>query len=622
MIDLRNSQEVKSLMDAMAYSWRAMKPFRQARRDLVESYVGSEYPIFRNGKVKRPTYVNNLAKVVEIWMVSLASTRPQVSVSSVDPTLYPFAKRFEVAVNNLLDEIDFRSTLRRVILDAFFGMGVVKIYWADSEPIEIENPEWPMEPPMSAGVDAYQRWQKQCQEMSQTILVDPGKPFCEAISLDDYVFDMSAASIDKARYHGHIYRVPLSAAKSDARFDPVVVEKLKPSHRYNHESMFDRDEQTRDMSGEDMDAADVEPMVLLMDLYLPFEKQWAVMIPGEPTPLFVADWDGPEAGPYRHLFMSAVPDNPMPVSPASMLIHLDKLANSLFRKTADQARRQKDVTAYSGDERDALAVKNAQDGELVAMRSPDSINLLKYGGPDQMNQAFYQVASGEFSRMAGNLDSRAGLGPSAPTAKQDAMISQAVSRAEAASQMAVSEFVAAVARDLGSMLWIDERYETEGTRTEPGIDMPLRERWTPEDREGDFVQYKFDVTPFSAAFVSPNDKMQKLTQVLTILAPLVQMSGGVIDGSRVAEMFSDLAQLPELKQLVSFPMPGSMPGQVPGDPSNGGGGVGQLSLNQPREYIRTSRSQQTPDTQRTMMAQQFAAASSDNRNNSSSTRRI
>jgi hypothetical protein len=605
MIDLGKPSDRSALWASMKASHLALLPFREKRRVAIENYVGSEWGSVTDDR--REVLVNILALTARTYMMSLAANRPQVMVTADDIQLKPFAKKFEVGVNNLLKEIKFERTLRKIVLDAFFSIGIAKVYWADSEPVEMMNPNMPAEPGFGASEQDWLDYSKIQELMSGTTWVDPGKPMVERISLDDYLYDTTATAFSRARYHAHEYRVPLSAAKADPRFDRKVVEKLTSTSKWSGNSFGQEEARTNDMISDHNDHDEVEPMVTLMDLYLPFEQKWAVIASNDQLPpLFVDDWNGPENGPFHHLCFDEVPDNAMPMAPAQNLRLLHQLMNAVMRKQARQARRQKDITTYSGSEKDARSVKNANDGEMARVDNPDSINVLKYGGVDQMNLAFYQVVDGIFSRQAGNLDAMAGLGPQSKTAAQDEMVNAAVSRSEARMQYAVVEFVGDISRDLGHMMWADEMLEVKGSYKEPGLMFPIRADWTPEMREGDILQYQFDIEPYSMAYKSPGQRLQQIGTAIQMLAPAIQSGSVVLNGEALAATAAELLNEPRIREIIqTAPPPDPMMAQ--GGEGGGGGGVPN---NGPRKYIRENISTQgTPDSQRVQLAQQFAAGS-------------
>jgi len=603
MIDLGKKRDYDSLWTAMKGSHKALQPFRENRRKAIENYVGSEW-----GEVaedRRQVLVNILALTARTYMMSLAANRPNVLITADDIQLKPFARKYQVGINNLFEEMRFERTMRQIVLDAFFSIGIAKVYRAPGKPVEIPNPMMPAEPGFGATQQDWDDYRQIQQLMSSTTWVDPGKPFVERISLDDYIYDTQARSFERARFHAHEYRVPLSEIRKDDRFDKKIVKRLSSGSKWNGLSFGTHEEQAKDMIGDNhMDHDEVEPMVTLVDLYLPFEQKWAVLAADDSlAPLFVDDWDGPESGPFHHLRFDEVPDNAMPLAPAQNLRLLHQLMNSMMRKQARQANRQKDITTFQGDEKDARQVQAANDGDVLRVNNPDSLNVLKYGGVDQMNLAFYQVIDGVYNRMAGNLDAMAGLGPQSKTASQDAMINEAVSQAEARMQYSVVEFVSDVAYDVGHMMWTDEVLQINGTYTDPQLMFPVNANWTPEMREGDFLQYRFDIEPYSMAYKSPAQRLGQIGQAIQMLAPAIQMGTVQLNGAALADTAAELLNEPRIREIIqTAPPPDPMMQQ-----GGGGGGVD----NGPRKYIRENISTQgTPDSQRVQLAQQFSSGAS------------
>lgn len=604
MIDLGKEKDRNNLNKVMGVSWTSLKPFRQRRLNAIKHYRGSEWG--DGDRDVKEMLVNNVLLTAQAYMMSLAGNRPRVLVRAKTQNLLPFAAVFQANINNLLEEIRFERTLQQIVLDAYFSMGISKTYWAEGRAIERPNPDMPQEPGMGASDDQWSQYEEQQRTIPATIWVDPGTPYVERVSLDDYGFDTAATEFSRQRFQWHSYRVPLVDIKADERFNKKYTKEMKGDSRSTSVMFGTQEEKARHQTGP-KDRDEVESSCELIDLYLPFERKWAVMAQSgtDFVPLYVADWNGPEGGPFRTLTFDDVPDEGMPVSPVSSIMGLQNLQNSLLRKQAEQARRQKTFTVYNGDEQDALAVKKASDGEIVKVAHPDQVKEMRYGGVDQSNLAFSQIIDGQLSRQAGNLDAKAGLGPQSGTAKQDAMIRGAVSNQESKMRDRVLRFVSDVAGDLGWMMWIDEALEMETSIKEPGLELPIQAKWSPEQREGDFAQYGFDIDPISMPYVSPGEKVEQLNGAIQQLAPLVQMGGAIIDVPELVKQYSTLLNLPELENIIKLAPP------MPQEPQQGGNGP--QGPKPPNESIRTNVSTAgTPDAQRVQMSQALLSASGDN----------
>ena len=92
----------------------------------------------------------------------------------------------------------------------------------------------------------------------------------------------------------------------------------------------------------------------------------------------------------------------------------------------------------------------------------------------------------------------------------------------------------------------------------------------PEMREGDFLQYNFEVEPFSMNYESPESKIQKLERAMDRLGqlfPIIQAAGGTIDVQQMQRDYAELLGIPELKNWVTFSTPPAIeqPGPASGE---------------------------------------------------------
>ena len=172
-----DSKERARLTKAIELSTRALRPFRRKREKLVRDYVGSHYG---DGGPSREVIMNLMFQTAETYAQSLAANRPRTLITAHKPELTWFANHFQLALNSLIKEIHLEEVLRSAVMDAFFAIGIVKVYNADAGLVELEGEdEW----------------------------VDPGKPFAENISLDDFVYDVQATSWRKVKFAVNKYRM-------------------------------------------------------------------------------------------------------------------------------------------------------------------------------------------------------------------------------------------------------------------------------------------------------------------------------------------------------------------------------------------------------------------------------
>ncbi len=520
------------MLKAIEASSRVLRPFRETRKKFIKDYAGTYYAEGTELQNEREIISNLMYQAAETYTMALSANRPRILVTSQYPELNWFSYQFQQGTNNLIKEIKLEHALRSCVLEAFFTLGVMKVYTADAGLVELKGEdEW----------------------------LDPGKPFAECISFDDFVYDTASPSWSKKRFALNKYRISVEKFKSEPSFDPKVVKKVLGNYDYKSQHDFEGEHPLRNMNNPN-EGDEFKPNIQLMDIWLPSENRVLTMCAGKNMePLRVVDWDGPENGPFHILNLAAeVPDQILGVSPAMNLKPLFDIVNGLLRKQKRQAQRQKDIPFYqAGSHDDARRLQRADDGEWVQVNNPESVNVLKMGGVDQGNMSFNYSMQELFDRMAGNLQAMAGLGPSADTATQDKLIHGAVSKREANMQYRVVAFTEQICSDLGQLLWNDPFAEMPEQREINSYKFDIS--WTPELREGNFLQYNFAVEPFSMAYKSPSERINNINmfvqQMVMPLMPNIQEMGGMLDAQELVELYAELMDLPRLKDIIKFQEP-------------------------------------------------------------------
>ena len=545
MIDLGKTTDIGRLYAAIDHSRQAMRPFRERRGNMLREFVGSHYS---DDGADNTVLVNLLNMTADVYTIGLASRNPRVRITteSGSADLWSFAYFWQQSINNMIKETRFAETLQQIVLDAFFTGGIAKVFQASWQPVQLEDDTW----------------------------ADPGRPYIGRVSFDDYGLDMMAKDIRCCRFMWDEYRVSWKSVLDDPDFDKSVVKELSPTSKH------DRGEEHAEKisRGALVDDDEYEPKTDLMDVWLPELEKVGVFSRhrvGPPLKLVEA---GPEGGPYHFLSFADVPDNVMPTTPAQNLVELHKLYNGLLRKQAHQAKRQKTNPVFGAlATDDAERLKRANDGDFVRVNNPDAVKVITQGGVDPANVAWSMSVFDMFDRSAGNLSAMAGLGPQANTVGQEQLIHQAVSRKEAKMQQRVHAFVSALTRSLGQLMWVDEMLSVPSSvEMYSGSGVRMNTSWTPEMREGDFLEYNFEIEPYSMSYESPEAKLQKMERAMDRLGqlfPIIQANGGTIDVQQMHRDYAELLGTPELKNWITFAsppaieQPGPAGGQSPVKPS-------------------------------------------------------
>lgn len=512
------------LKTAVDWSNTQLKEPRSNRLEAAKQFVGQHYS--RSGSDKRvPTNFLELANTIYIRL--LAANAPQAQVTTNIPSLKPYAKTTELALNQIPDEIDLGATLRRAVMEAMFSFGIVKVGIA------------------SSGVAVLGH--------------DVGEAYADIVTLDDYFFDMSAKSRKGIQYEGNDYWLSVDTAR-----ELFNTNDMEPDE---HTVTGDQGDQRAEGVSVEPGADLYKDRIWLRDVYLHDTGQLLTYGITSGDPLRVIDWDGPENGPYHTLGFSDVPGNLLPLPPVALWMDLHELGNALFRKLGKQADARKSVALFTGgDDSEVNRLKNAADGDgiLYSGQKPEEITV---GGIDQATLAFYLQVADQFDYFAGNLNTLGGLGPSSETVGQDRLMSEAAgARAQDMAQSTFG-FAKGIFKSLAWYEWTDPVRKRHVEKRIGDTDIYLRREWSDETREGNFLDYNFDINVFSMGDNSPATQLQKLGMVveryIIPFIPLIQQQGGVFDTKALLKQVAELSNLPEVAELVKFQDSPEEPTQAP-----------------------------------------------------------
>ncbi len=530
MLDLTDRQVRGRVIQAVKTSREAWRPFTVTAKELIRDHVGSWYQDKPHG-ARYKTLVNLINQTARIYTVALAANNPRFKIETETLEHWPFAQRFQLGLNKLIADMQLDTIFRQVVLDAFFCIGCVVVQRRDTDT-------------RFHGILASE----------EDVWLDVGEPWVTRVPRDHLILDMAVREISKMRYCGHIYRADFEKVMSEPGYDKAVKEQLSPTSK---NEIDDADFAQEIATGGAVDDDELKPMLWLMDLWIAENKSVSTFaLNVDAPPLIERKWTGGQSGPYKFLGLGIVPDNIVPVSPASNLKGLHDLANRNYRKMERQADSQRTVNAYTaGGEEDARALRDAKDGHWVKVRNPRDINQVSIGGVDPGLQAFQANVAENFNAMAGNVRAMGGLGQQASTLGQEEIIQENVSRIEADMHLAVMQFAGEVGLELGTLMWNDPVLEISSSIRVPGSNVYVDGSWTADRRDGDLEEYGFRVIPYSTVYKTPQQKLNELFATLDKLAPLwpmFQASGATLDAKELLEQVADLLDRPELKRIITF----------------------------------------------------------------------
>jgi len=517
-----SEMQFSRLRTSIDWSNRQLAFPRQKRIEAIKAFVGMHY--MENGSARvMPT--NTLKMAVDIYVRQLVARAPRVMISTKRKDLIPVAANFELAINQIPDEIKLGSTLRKFITEALFSCGILKIG---------------LSPEGNVLGHSY------------------GKPFVDNVTIDDYFLDMSAKARELIQYEGNDYWLDYDDAMDMEWTEKVNRNDVKPDeYTVTGAAGEKRAEGVTNTSSADV----FKERIWLRDVWLPAE-QLLITYGVKSEKLFnVVEWDGPPRGPYMWLGFTDVPGNLLPLPPVAVWRDLNELENTLARKLGNQADAQKTVLGFAGgDDAGVLAFQDAADGSGIKYTGPEP-RKLEAGGVDPKTLAFFLQTKELASYFAGNLDSLGGLAPQTQTIGQDKLLSEAASAQLRDMAAKTIEVIKEVFHNLAWYEWHDPVGSRLLEKKIPETDMSIPVEWNQDSRQGEFDLFDLDIDVYSLQDDSPGLKLQKLGaivgQYILPLAPLIQQQMGQIDVQAILRdvaKFSDMHEVNDYVTFVDMPM--------------------------------------------------------------------
>ena len=477
--------------------------FRKNRQIAVREYVGSNHAA---GGPNKHVPVNFCNLMVDVLTLFLAGGTPKVFVDTRIQQRRAFGKKLENAINQLIRrKIRFRESVRRVVKDAIFAMGIMKVGLNTARQVEIGG-----------------------------VLHDVGQVYADPVDPDHFVLDLSAYVREDCLYFSERYRVRREDAQECGLYDPDLIANV-PTAQPGPPPDEDRGHSVRRAAHEDGGApADFEDHIWLMDVYLPKDRLVLTFsCAGGDTQLRVPDavqFDGPECGPYYLLGYGQVPLSVLPLAPVANVMHLHEELNKIARKIINQAKRQKTITiGVNSTEEDNKAVRDARDGDFLLLSTPVAPQEVSYGGPSQGLLAIFQQFMTLFNYFGYNVEGLGGMRQQASTATQEQMMTGGATRRLSDMAATTEAFTSDVVHGIAWHLWEDQVNEYDLVVPVSGAGFSVPDRWRRNERDGEFPDYSFTMVPYSMQERSPDSEYDVLISIMRDvvmqLVPFMQAAG-------------------------------------------------------------------------------------------------
>ncbi len=474
-----------------------IQSYRKARAMFMREYIGQYYRDKYGITGDEP--LNLIFRAIATFVPNLVMQTPVNDVSTEYLQYKPYAEMLGLALDKIERDINLKDTLRAWIVAAFFAFGIVKTSLAASGNV-IEHGD---------------------------SRIDPGQVFTSLVDLDNFVFDPICTDMRKSSFLGDRVRVPRQILLDTDGYDHDSVAKLPNSKFFGGDRVEDLTKQNTSVT----ESISLQDYVDVVQLHVP--EADALVTISDPQQIMldkylkVEDYYGPKEGPYTLLsFTPPVENNPLPIAPVSMIYDIHKIANRTFKRSMNQADREKSVLGYSpafADEAQDLV--DAEDGDTVALTDPDAFRVLEWGGSNPKNDQMVGQMQMWFNYMAGNPDQVSGNQTKGTTGRKETATKTSAMQGNAAigledAKSIIYERTSEISRNQAWYLHHD-----------PLINMPLVKRitggdyqqleLTPEQRQGDFLDFVFKIRARSMVPLDPLQRTRLMTEFAVNMVPAI-----------------------------------------------------------------------------------------------------
>lgn len=501
----------KKVQQSVQRGFKRFENFRNSRMMFLRNYTGPYYDREKGSIGQEP--LNLIFNAIRILVPHIVMNFPKHQVNSPWLQYKDYADLLSLTMEQHDKQIKITDIYRRVIVDAIFTLGIMKTGLCQSDSVYAIE-----------GVES----------------IDPGTIYTEVVDFDNFVVDPQSEEhmFADAGYMGDRSCVTRQSLLDSGLYKNDLIERL-PSIDKNIDRSSDLSRQNI-KNQYDSDALD--DYVEIAELWVPSANA-VITVPGSKETVFddylrVTDAYGPKEGPYTLLALTPpVPGNPLPVPAIGIWNDLHILANKMASKIVDQALRQKDVIGYKRSAADdAEELRNAADGEMIAMDEPDALSVHSMGGQKNSNEEHLAQLQSWFNMMAANPDQLGGQAVGANTATAASILQNNASVGLEDMKDLVYQAAAKEGRNRAWFFHTDPMIHVPLTKRMPqpaqyaqGINGPVMTQppqmmeqqviLTPEARRGEFVDFAFTIEPESMGRVDSRTRFAQALDFATKVMP-------------------------------------------------------------------------------------------------------
>jgi len=515
-MEFLSKTQFDKLNSAIDWSIKQFEVPRDKRVSAVKEIVGKHYTANGSSDIMP---VNAAKLAIDVYVRYLAARNPRCMMSAKYAAYAPVAKSFELAVNQIPDEINLSRTLRQIVTESLISpMGIAK-----------------------CGLHT----------TGSILGYSYGESFVDCITLDNYFCDLSAKTEDQIQFEGNDYWMEFED------FEEWIEAKYRKDIKFDAYDVVGANGEMQANSLTANSTADVyRERIWLRDVWLPKERKLITYGVKSQKQFNVVEYETDMPDPYIKLWYTHVPGNLLALPPIASWRDLNELSNALFRKLGASADAYKEVLNFAGgDDSGVSAFKNAKHGDGInagGMRQPEKWSV---GGVHAPSLAFQQVVKELQSYYMGSLDSLGGLAPMSATIGQDRLLAEAAGAQVRDMSDQVVDFVRKIFKALAYYEWTNPIKTRTIKKDIAGTLIDVE--WNQDSKQGDFSYYDVDIDVHKMQDDSPSLRLQKLgvvmQQYVLPLMPAIQQMGGYLDVETLVKTVSQYANLPELQTIVTFP---------------------------------------------------------------------
>jgi len=469
------------------------------------------------GKEAKSHPINLIERGLNILVPYLVMNNPHLLITTKKNQYKPFAETTELAFNHLMEEIKFASlSLRPVVRDAMFGLGIMKTGLMKSHDVEIFGH-----------------------------LHEVGQVYSDPVDMVDYIGDPNANSFESFEFEGNFYRLDLEAARE---MYPKHSDILLPTYTLHGDNNQYGPEKIGKSSANDGQFDTLREFVRLADFWIPDENIIVTIEPNSNRIIRTVEADTPEGGPYDKLYFSDFPGTSLPIPPVWYWLDMDTAMNVIVNKMRKQAESQKTVLAYEGAAADdAERLSGAGDRQAIKVSDVKGIANLEWPGIDDQHYNWIQYLERQFSKQNNNMDTLGGLNSGANTLGQEQMMMANASRSVDDMVNSVYDFTKSVSKKMVFQFWSDPLISVPQIKRVQGFgDIPVV--FDRAARDGEFWDYEFSIEPYSMQRLSPQVEFQRTLSLLTQwIIPTMQIAAGQGAQVNIPKATAHLAKMAGLR---------------------------------------------------------------------------